>query len=416
MKRRLFSVIVLLGLFAVPVRAQETEEPAQESQQETASAVNDPSESEPDSARESEIPASAETETQKKPTKTERVKALYNEYSEKSNAVNENQRISGFQFVGDFITDKLPLTLDLGAEPGEHGSTIFGILQYDWSERIASRLRVEYQSLKVATDATNQFMADDESVTVQNADWLSITKSRQIEFDLYPYLRYFGNEERKAKSPFFYFGFGVFYLYNWYNVNYSGWIETDTQKLLAKIDADGRYHQFGPMAIGSIKMPFFRYFGLTTEMTFSPINRVISLSNTKSAVYLFSMDTNTATNDTNTMSSEDGQWCSPLLKLDVAVDIFTYFRIRMRFDYSRIYLGGLKEVNLLGTFVTDENRQETFKWRYGMEIVFPSSNRTRKKDSHLWAGLYYEHQWDTTTLDGNSDTSHAGRWIFCFGT
>ena len=64
----------------------------------------------------------------------------------------------------------------------------------------------------------------------------------------------------------------------------------------------------------------------------------------------------------------------------------------------------------------DESREETFQWRYGLEIVFPSSNRTRKKNSHLWAGVYYEHQWDSTTTDGTNNTTHTGKWIFCFGT
>ena len=350
-----------------------------------------------------------------------KIKELYNDFIEKSDEVNEKQKISGSQLVADFITDKLPLTLDFGAEPGEHGSAVFGILQYDWNEKRASRLGIEYSSAKTSQDSTNQSSSDELSKTAKVYDWMSFSKNRQIEIDFYPYIRYFGDDSNDAYSPFIYFGLGAFYSYSWYTRNYSGWIETDTAKVMVKSDIDGHNHQFGPIAIASIKFPFLSIFGLHFQVAVSPINRIVSSADTTLSSHRLDLKgSDWVSEDASTSSLvESSQWCSPLMQLDLSIDAFKYFRFRTRFYYNRIYvdlesLSGINASTL--TLDDDENKQETYIWRFGGEIVFPSSNRTRKKDSHLWAGFYYEHTWDVTTTGGNSATSHSGKWILCFGT
>ena len=352
-----------------------------------------------------------------------KIKELYNDFIEKSDEVNEKQKISGSQLVADFITDKLPLTLDFGAEPGEHGSAVFGILQYDWNEKRASRLGIEYSSAKTSQDSTNQYSSDELSKTAKVYDWMSFSKNRQIEIDFYPYIRYFGDDSNEAYSPFIYFGLGAFYRYNWYTKDYSGWIENDTAKVMVKSDTDGHNHQFGPVAIASIKFPFLSIFGLHFQINISPINRIVSSADTtlsSHGLYLNPEGSDWVSKDASTsFLVESSQWCSPLMLLDLSVDAFKYFRLRTRYYYNRIYvdLGSLSDINASTlTLNDDENKQETYIWRFGGEIVFPSSNRTRKKDSHLWAGFYYEHTWDVTTKGGNSTTSHSGKWILCFGT
>ena len=432
MKRGLIISIPLLFFSFFSLSAQESSDVADgQIADQTESEISESDlevDLEADDDADTDTGSDADSRKIRREKRKEKIKALYNEYQEKSDEVNEKQRISGFQFLGDFITDKLPLTLDLGAEPGEHGSTIFGVLQYDWTPVRASRIRMEYQSLKTSADVTNRFSAtftnkSGETTETESlaTDWLTITKTKQIEVDFYPYLRYFGDESRQAKTPFIYFGLGAFYLYNWYDINYSVWTETETKKGIGNMDVNGDYHQFGPIAIASIKVPFLKYFGLTLETTFSPINRVINSSDVRYTTYSIEntktngSESSTGKKTTTSSSTDNSQWCSPLIKIDLAIDVFTYFRLRTRFNYSRVYLGGLKEVNFI-SFATDESREETFQWRYGLEIVFPSSNRTRKKNSHLWAGVYYEHQWDSTTTDGTNNTTHTGKWIFCFGT
>ena len=349
-------------------------------------------------------------------TRREKIKTLYKEYKEKSTQVHEQQRISGSQMVADFITDKLPLTLDLGAEPSESGSKLFATLQYDWNERYASRLYLSYQTAKRELNTDSQFsIMNNGSLMLGNARATSLTKEQQFETDLYPFLHYFGDDDRKAKTPFCYFGLGFFYLFYWNNITTYEWAETATQKILLNYHSNTQFHQFGPIAIGSIQFPFFKHFGIELEASFSPINRVVSSSTASASGYIINTELNTGDVGYNTNDTSNSQWCSPQLKLDLAVEAFTYFRLRTRFTYRRVYLGSLTDVNFI-SFYTDENRQEDFMLRYGMEIVFPSSNRTRKKKSHLWAGVYYEHEWNVITEDKGDSSNHLGKWVFCFGT
>ena len=344
------------------------------------------------------------------PKKTGRLRSIYNEYKEKSQKVNDNQKITGSQLVADFITDKLPLTLHLGAEPGEHGSALFGVFQYDWNEKRASKLRLEFNTEKDSRDPSNWFDTEDAEKLYDNYEWISITKKKSIEAIFYPYIRYFGDDSDEAYTPFIYFGLGLFYTYSWYDITTSYWLEKGNQRLMMKADLDGHYHNFGPIAIGSIKVPFLSYFGLHVETQVSPINRIITSADTYISYYYVNEDP-----IYRSIDSDSQNWCSPTIKIDAALDFMTYFRLRAKFGYTRIYVGSLSDINY-GTYSSDENRNETFVLRYGAEIVFPSSNRTRKKDSHLWAGLYYEHSWEKTTTNSNSTTNHTGKWIFCFGT
>ena len=387
---------------------QRAEEEAE--QEELEDAESDDSGSE---LSESQIATEERGSTDTKQAKKKgKIRSIYEDFTKKSSEVNGRQRITGSQLVGDFITDKLPLKLDLGTEPGEHGSTAFGVLQYDWNDKNASRLRLEYASVKTNTDSSNSIESTAQS-QYDYASWITIMKSRQIEADLYPYLRYFGDESTDAKTPFFYFGIGGFYMFNWYDYSYSGWLEKGTQKAIVKIDVDGHYHQTGPMVIGSIKFPFFNYFGVALEATVSPINLVVQKYKSKQSAY--TVDTQSgqgASQEISAPYTETSNWCSPLIKINMAVDALTYFRIRLGFGYSRIYIEDTKNLDLS----TAQNTQETYKLRYGAEIVFPSSNNTRKKDVHLWAGLYYEHQWDIETNSDDVSRNHTGKWILCFGT
>lgn len=420
--RTLFFFSLLFFLCAVCVFSQEGSSSSDENQNQEVVQNDD---------GDSQNAANTETKTL---TKKERIKALYDEYWKKSGEVNENQRITGSQMVADFITDKLPLTLDLGAEPGEHGSTVFGVFQYDWTAVRSSRLRLEYQGIKRSED---MMIYDSNTLDEFNADGegIGMIRSKMIGLELFPYLRYFGDDDRYAKTPFFYFGFGGFYRFSWTDGDYTGWLEYDytdeddnknkLAKGLYKMEAKEKYHQFGPMITGAVKWPFLHFFGITLETTYSPINRVISTADAFMTSYWVTMDKNESAEseiagavekESQSQTIDTAQWCSPLIKVNLSVEAFTYFRFRTRFGYSRIYTGNPSSINLVTQDPGDESRQETFLWRYGLEIVFPSSNRTRKKDSHLWAGLYYEQEWDITTNNSDSNTEHFGRWLFCFGT
>ncbi|MCR4822935.1 MAG: hypothetical protein K5873_08715 [Treponema sp.] len=358
----------------------------------------------------------SENENSKKTTsKKEKIRAIYKEYKEKSNSVSEKQRITGSQMIADFITDKLPLTLDLGAEPGEHGSSIFGSLQYNWNKNHASRLYLEYQGEKTSEDINNTFSSETISVSYDDYDWIIMTKQKQIEIDFYPYLRYFGDEDINASTPFFYVGAGAFYAFNWYSTNYSVWWDSSSVSYIGKSSYDGNYHIFGPIFLGSVKIPFFKYFNLTIESFLSPISWLKNNNRGNTYLYYFDKVENSFGTMENSTDSESYYWSTPTIKLDLSLDILTYFRLRTRASYRRLVIDKLKNTQE-GDLSAAEITNQSIDWRVGTEIVFPSSNHTRKKNSHLWAGFYYEHNWTIESNSSSSVSQHSGKWIFCFGT
>ena len=103
-----------------------------------------------DAAQESVPQESAAPSEKKRNSIKEKVKEItegVQEYNDKKSVEEKDRPVKSLQFLGDFFTDKFPLTLDFGAEPGDKESTIFASLQYDWTERFSSRLRFEYNGL-----------------------------------------------------------------------------------------------------------------------------------------------------------------------------------------------------------------------------------------------------------------------------
>ena len=71
-----------------------------------------------------------------------KISGIIKDFKEKKEAQEDSRPVQAAQFVGDFLTDKFPLTLDFGAEPGENGSMIFATLEYEWGEHFSSRVRL----------------------------------------------------------------------------------------------------------------------------------------------------------------------------------------------------------------------------------------------------------------------------------
>ena len=149
----------------------------------------------------------------------------------------QNERpLKTAQFLGDFLTDKLPLTLDFGAEPGESGSMIFGSLQYDWSERFASRIRFEYKS----------------SVTTEDQP-IGYSKSRTKEYcvTLYPGIWYIGDSSVDSQEALWSFGFGAeSSITNLKNESFSA-----SGYYFSKNEVNSVFHSIAPILMASVKKP-----------------------------------------------------------------------------------------------------------------------------------------------------------------
>ncbi len=342
------------------------------------------------------IPSFLWAEDENEKSDGRKVIEIYEEYKEKGAEIREEQRISGVQFVADFITDKLPLTLDLGAEPGQHGSTIFGILQYDWSEKMSSKIRLSYSS---------QF-----SENVENGG-AGYIENREIETIILPYMRYFGDEDKNAKTPFFYVGAGAFYSFDWGKIN----AFAVNEKSILSATVDFHYHKFGPEIEGGLKFPIKNAFVLGLEISHRPISLIINSMSVKSSTTSIVENETAPKRELMNLDAGSKTWSQPYISQTVFMDFFTYFRLKTVFTYDKVILQQ-KEQDDSGNWTGDDETQESFTWRFGAEIVFPSSNKTRKKNAHLWAGLYYELEWVKNSVNDESKTEKDGKIVFCFGT
>ncbi len=320
-------------------------------------------------------------------SRVDEIKENVQEYNEKKEAQEKERPVNALQFLGDFFTDKLPLTLDFGAEPGENGSMIFASLQYDWGKHFSSRVRFEHSDAK----------------TIENNP-LGYAKNETKLYSgtLYPCIWYFGDENIDSMEALWSFGFGFNYRYS----------RVKSQSFAAlgyyfsNNESQSDFHIIAPVLTASVKKPLGKYFVLGTELTSYP-------------VFFIHMNWKAFANPNYTAPvSYDYTYnifSTPGIYQSLWFDILSYLRLKTLFSYSRMDLGFQRSVMSDGRILEGDFVQHELTWRYGFELVLPSSNRTRKKDSHLWAGVYYQHEWKLETFAGQYSTNYAGRWVLCFG-
>ncbi|MEE3435741.1 MAG: hypothetical protein VZQ47_09320 [Treponema sp.] len=324
------------------------------------------------------------------PTIKEKVKEVtegVKEYRDKMSEEQKDRPVQSLQFLGDFFTDKLPLTLDFGAEPGDKESTIFASLQYDWTERFSSRLRFEYNSL---TDIEN----------ISGGGYTKNSK-KNYGFILLPGVWYFGDADVDAKTPLFSLGAGVCYSFAKANI-YSC---APYGSSLATSDTDTFYHTLSPVFIATVQVPFKKYFVFGSETALMPI-AYLHIDWDMKVAYSGSSKSGTFAAD---------MFSSPAVEQILYLDIFKFVRIKTSFKYSRMALSQNHYYSSTGAALTGKYVSHNFVLRYGAEFVLPSSNRTRKKNAHLWAGVYYQHTWQFEDSAGKYSSDYKGRWVLCFG-
>ena len=163
-------------------------------------------------------------------------------------------------FVKDLLEDKKPLRLDFGAEPNSHGSKLFVGVQYDWNDLLGSRLRFEYDN-----SATMSSSGDD----VVNEDM------RTYSIFAYPFVLYFGDAERKARTAFFRVDFGAYYSYQRANSAAGSFFtqETDGETvsgyLIQRQQHD--YQLLGSAFAYSLHVPLLKYLAASFEGYLYPL-------------------------------------------------------------------------------------------------------------------------------------------------
>lgn len=319
--------------------------------------------------------------------KVKEVKENVQEYNDKKAEQEKDRPVNSLQFLGDFFTDKFPLTLDFGVEPGENGSDVFAILQYDWNVRFSSRIRFDYANEKILDDYYGGYKKN-------------VTKNYILS--LYPCIWYFGDPDIDAKDPLWSVGAGIYYSYS----TADDYICRPQTAYLASADTQNYFHTLAPAFIASVKVPFKNFFVFGSELTLCPICYIHGD---------WKLEAKAGSNSYRYNNSGD-YLSTPLVSQILWLDIFSFVRVKAIINYSHLSVDNYKYLSSWGTELsTAKYERHVVALRHGVELVLPSSNRTRKKDSHLWAGIYYEHSWNITSLDSNSSTEYKGRWVFCVG-
>lgn len=317
----------------------------------------------------------------------QKAKGLVKEFNEQKEAEQEEGPVNAVQFLGDFLTDRLPLTLDLGAEPGEDGSLVFASLQYDWREHFSSRIRFEYKSAAQTTDIVGGY----EKLT-----------SKSYGAALYPAIWYFGDTDEDSQEALWSLGVGASCSF----VRASNASCYALSSSLAYIDVGMKYFVLAPVLTASVKKPLGRFLGAGAEFAIEPV----------SGIFL-NMDIRSNLTQTNAgaFSYYTESHSAPSFVQSVWLDVLKYIRLKGSLRFSRLALESARYDYVGKKFFLYELLNNEIEARGGVELVLPTTNKSRKKDSHLWAGVYYQHTWTVQEALGQSSASDKGKWVICFG-
>lgn len=81
------------------------------------------------------------------------------------------------------------LSFDLGTEPEENGNVSYGMLQWGWTDNIASRMDIRYSTKNETSDDIAGY-----------ANVVQTTKENTFEADLLPIVKYLGSEKNFSVS------------------------------------------------------------------------------------------------------------------------------------------------------------------------------------------------------------------------
>ena len=330
-------------------------------------------------------PIFAESEEEAQSSETE-------QSAENEEADDPKLKFNPIIFLSDILNDRYPLRVDFGAEPHRHGSKIFVSADYDWTNIFSQRIRLEY---------------DHYSTSNNSSEALVNSEIRTISLTTFPLVLFFGDSDIKSKSLFSEIDLG-FYINRSRSTSDTGVFFTNrtenAESGFQTIEGIQKYWLFGPALGYSMKIPFHKYFSATLEGFVVPICLVTLTMDLENSYY---------SNNGSEIYSESTKYksfSSPLVRQSLAFTFFRYLRLKVQMTYQHL---DLQESNK-----TNENIKEyslhSFVLRYGGELVNPK--KTRKKASHLWAGLYYELSWNKTFDKDIENKEHEGKWVLCFGT
>ena len=186
----------------------------------------------------------------------------------------------------------------------------------------------------------------------------------------------------------------------WYDMDVSGtnvlediYYTSDLQQKLAIL---------APYVDMAFWLPFLNYFEFYAETHVAPVFGLLGKISYESALVSSDDDKPIIWEGTGDYKNIN----TPIIQQDIGLTLFRYVRLSTRLTYWRLPL-------LHPGPDGEEYLEVRTSWRYGVEIILPSKT-ARRGSSHLWAGLYYNHDWSYIT-DSN-ELSHDGKIVLAFGT
>ena len=330
--------------------------------------------------------------------------------SEKTPEAGEKSiTFNAINFLRDILYDKYPFRVDFGAEPHRHGSMVFGSVDYDWSDSFSQRFRLEYDHYLISTNSSGK---------------LSNQEVRSVSLTPFPVVFYFGDGDIKSKERFTQFNIGLYFNYSitttdsgsffslsedddvWEKIGLDDSSDQSVSGFLIN-NAEQKYTIIGPAFGYSLNIPIHKYISATIEGFIVPAY-IVNLTTESETTYHVSGEYGV---QKAPKSSVDFRSLSyPIARQTLALDFFRYIRIKANMTYQHL---DLRAINIEDTEV-ESYSQHTITLRYGGELIKPAN--TRKKSSHLWAGLYYEMSWVKSYIQDVYSSEYNGKWVLCFGT
>ena len=284
------------------------------------------------------------------------------------------------------------LQFDLGTEPEDDGNASYGMVQWGWSDDIASRIDVRY---------TSKHKTEDEIDGYGNAT--DVYKANTFEVSLLPAVKYFGETKNFSVSA------GISYQFSkerekagMFDVNGLMLDEGDEGKYFT-FRHDKTAHFIAPRLAFTASLPMGEHFAFGFESFLHPL-------------YLVSLKQEAAYHSDQTTeafdySGDDSLFrvSSPYIFAKTTFDVFDYVRLLAQFSYQRLDFRQMDWADDGNSLEGKDDVQNMMTLRAGVELLSGKVAKARVR-----GGIYREITLNKSTYRGDTETE--SRWVISIGT
>ncbi|MBQ0050451.1 MAG: hypothetical protein KBT11_00130 [Treponema sp.] len=289
--------------------------------------------------------------------------------------------------------EKDKIFFDIGTEPEDSSFSTYGLFQYNWNNTYSSNFKIKYTSTTETEDEIEGF---------ENAT--QVTKNKEFEFDLLPYIYNFGNEKN------FSFSLGGSYQYI-HEDSFAGMFDINGYMLDVDMDK-GKYFTIDSLRTGHIiaprigvtaKFPLHKWFCVNFQAYANPIYYLILDQSVKYHSDQTKREFNYGGNDSLS------KWSSPYIEAKLSADCFGFVRLVTQTTYQKLEGQQMDWIETMDGLVGFDDTQEVLKIRAGVELLAGSKKRARVR-----GGIYYQtEKYDSSYFDS---TTRKNKFIISIGS